>query len=188
MNTEASTTDKDFWNPWRIARWTAALALLLTPLVAMQFSDEWNWTIGDFLFAGTAIGAVGLLYEFAERASALKAYRLGAAVALGTCFLTVWTTIVRDDGTGLPYLLLVLAAGMGAFAARMQAAGMARAMLGLAAMQAFNGLAIATAPMTLDSAFGPAKVLVFNGFFAGLWLVAGAFFAAASRSEKQAAS
>jgi hypothetical protein len=34
-----------------------------------------------------------------------------------TALLTVWTTIVRDDGNGISFLLLVLTAMVGAFAA-----------------------------------------------------------------------
>lgn len=99
----------EHWNYWRITRWGAALALLLTPLVMMRISDQWHWTIGSFVFAGIIIGGVGLLYELAERASGSRAYRVGVAVALVASFLTVWTTIVRDDGTGMGYFMVILA-------------------------------------------------------------------------------
>lgn len=148
------------WNHWRIARWTAALALLLTPLAMMQFSDEWHWTNGSFVFAGAMIGGVFLLYDFVERASESRAYRAGVAVALVASFLTVWTTLVRDDGTGIGYFLLIMAAMVGGFSARFRPAGMARTMLGVAIMQALLGVAIATAP--------------------SLWLTSAAFFRVAS--------
>ena len=119
-------TSAGAWNYWRIARWTAASALLLTPLVMMQISDEWHWGIGGFLFAGVMIGGAGLLYELAERASGSRAYRAGAAVALVTSFLTVWVTIVRDDGNGIGFFLLIMAAAVGGFSAWFQPAGMAR--------------------------------------------------------------
>jgi len=61
------------WSAWRIARWAAVLVLLLLPLVMMQVSDEWNWGILDFLFAGTMIGGTTLLYELAERTSGSRA-------------------------------------------------------------------------------------------------------------------
>jgi hypothetical protein len=169
-------------NYWRIARWTAALVLLLTPLAMMQISHEWRWTIGDFLFAGTMLGGVGLLYELAEHASGNWAYRAGAAVALATSFLTVWTTLVRDDGTGMDFFLLVMAAGLGGFAASFRPAGMARTMLGVAVMQALLGLAIATAPSTAGMAGSALKVVLFNGFFAVLWLISAAFFRAATKA------
>ena len=40
------------WNAWRIARWTVAGTLLALPAVAMQVTDEVNWTVSDFVFAG----------------------------------------------------------------------------------------------------------------------------------------
>ncbi len=69
-------------NSWRIVRWIAALALVLTPAVMMQVSDEWHWTPRGFVLAGIVIGGLMLLYEIAERASGSRAYRAGAAVAL----------------------------------------------------------------------------------------------------------
>lgn len=174
------------WNYWRIARWTAASALLLTPLVMMQVSNEWHWTIGDFLAAGIMIGGVGLLYELAERINGSRAYRLGAAVALASSFLTVWTTLVRDDGTGMDFFLLILAAGVGGFAAWFRPPGMARTMLGVAIMQALLGLAIATAPSTATLPGGALKPLLFNGFFVVLWLISAAFFRAAATADSKA--
>ena len=171
------------WNYWRIARWTAALALLLAPLVMMQVSDEWHWGIGSFVAAGIMIGGVGLLYEIAERASGSRAYRAGVAVALMASFLTVWTTIVRDDGTGIGFFLLIMAAAVGGFSAWFRPAGMARTMLGVAIMQAFLGLAIATAPSTASVPGGPLKILVFSGFFAAIWLISAAFFRAAAKGD-----
>jgi len=171
-----SNTRAGIWNHWRIARWTAALALLLTPAVMVQFDDGWHWSIGSFLFAGTIIGGIMLLYELAERASESRAYRAGIAIALLTGFATVWTTIVRDDGTGLGYFMLVMAAAVGAFAARFRPAGMARAMAGVATMQILHGIAIATAPSTAIVPGAPLKVLLFNSVFAALWLMSGVLF------------
>lgn len=176
------------WTYWRIARWTAASVLLLTPLVMMQISDEWNWTIGGFLFAGTMIGGVCLLYELAERASGSRAYRAGFAVALAASFLTVWTTLVRDDGTGIGFFLLIMAAVVGAFAAWFRPSGMARTMLGVAIMQALFGIANATAPSTASIPDGSIRALLFNGFFTVLWLISAVSFRAAAREEQTAST
>ena len=171
------------WNPWRIGRWTVALALLLTPLAMMQVSDEWHWTFGSFVFAGAMIGGVLLLYEFVERASASRAYRAGVAVALLASFLTVWTTLVRDDGTGLGWFLLIMAAGVGSFSAWFRPAGMARTMFGVAIMQALFGVAIATAPSTALMPDGGFRALVLSGVFAALWLISAACFRVASKRD-----
>ena len=176
------STDR-LWNAWRIARWTAVLVLLLLPAVMMQVSDEWNWGIGDFLFAGTMIGGVTLLYELAERASGSRAYRAGAGLALVTCLMNVWTTIVRDNGDGMIFFELVMAAVVGSFAAWFRPAGMSRTMIGVAVMQVLVGIAIATAPSAESFPGGAPRALLFNGFFALLWLTSAAFFRAAARSD-----
>ncbi|WP_022683345.1 hypothetical protein [Sphingobium bisphenolivorans] len=54
-------------HPWRTIIWCLAAAILLMPLVAMQFTDEVRWTAWDFAAAGgLLIGAIGL-YEVAAR-------------------------------------------------------------------------------------------------------------------------
>jgi hypothetical protein len=112
-----------------------------------------------------------------------RAYRAGLAVALMTSFLTVWTTIVRDDGTGIGFFLLIMAAVVGGFAAWFRPAGMARTMLGVAIMQMLLGIAIATAPSTASTPGGSFKALLFSGVFTALWLISAAFFRVASKSE-----
>ena len=67
-----------------------------------------------------------------QRTSGSRSYYAGIAVALVTSLLTVWTTVIRDDGSGGGFFMLIMAAGVGAFSARFQPAGMARAMLGVA--------------------------------------------------------
>jgi len=120
-----------------------------------------------------------------ERVSANTAYRAGVAVALVTSLLTVWTTVVRDDGSGMSYFMLVMAAVVGAFAAWFRPAGMARTMVGVAVMQLLLGVAVATAPVTAILPNGALKALLFSGVFAALWLTSGASFRAASKRESR---
>ena len=117
----------------------------------------------------------------AEEAELNGSYRAGVAVAAVTALLIAWTTIVRDDGSGAGFFMLILAAMVGAFAAGFKAAGMARAMLGVAGMQVLLGLLIATAPVTAKVPDGVLKACLFSGGFAVLWLVAAACFWAAAK-------
>ena len=117
-----------------------------------------------------------------------SAYRAGVGVAIVASFLTVWTTIVRDDGTGAGYFMVIMAAAVGGFAAWFRAAGMARTMLGVAIMQALLGVAIATAPSTASTPDGPLKALLFSGVFTALWLLSASFFRAASKRDHRAAT
>lgn len=184
MTGPSRATGAATWNGWRIARWACALALLLVPLGMMQISDQWHWGVGDFLFAAIMIGGVGLLYDLAEKARGNRAWRAGIAVALVASFLTVWTTIVRDDGTGMNFFLLIMAAAVGGFAAWFRPAGLARTMVGVAIMQALLALAIATAPSTASIPAGASRALLSGGFFTALWLISAAFFRAAAKGDQ----
>ena len=113
-----------------------------------------------------------------SNASGSWAYRGGVAVAVVTALVTVWTTIVRDDGGGLPFFMVVLAAPVAAFAASFRPAGMARAMLGVAIMQALLAIGIGTAPD------GSPKALVASSTLTFFWLVSAALFAAAAKAER----
>lgn len=110
-------------------------------------------------------------------------YRAGVAVALLASFLTIWTTIVRDDGSGIGFFLVIMAAMVGAFSAWFGPAGMARTMLGVAIMQAAFGIAIATAPSTANMPDGSMRALLFSGFFVALWLISAALFRAAAKAD-----
>jgi len=175
-------------NGWRVLRWSVGAGLLLVPLVMMQIVDDWNWGPGSFLFAGIMIGGVLLLYEFAARAGVGMAYRGGVAAALMAGFLMVWINLAvgivgEDNPINFSFFMLVFAAGVGAYAARGEAAGMARAMLGVTAVQAFLAIAIATAPSTQRDPMGATGVLLISAFFGFLWLMSAALFRKASRTE-----
>lgn len=118
--------------------------------------------------------------------SAGRAYRAGVAVAILASFLTVWTTIVRDDGTGMGFFELIMAAAVGAVAAWFRPAGMARTMAGVAVMQILLGIAMATAPSTASVVGGPTKALLFSGFFAVMWLASAACFRVAATADRSA--
>jgi len=78
------------WSPLRIARWVAPALLLPVPLVAMQVSDEWNWTLFGFVFIGTVLYGAVLTYELVARKADTTAYRAAVGVAVVTAVLLVW--------------------------------------------------------------------------------------------------
>lgn len=90
---EQAATGKWYTNPWRIAGWGTAAGLLLVPLVAMQFTTEVNWTLGDFVAGALLIGVPGLAFEAVAHRTRNLAYRVGAALALVTVFLVVWVEL-----------------------------------------------------------------------------------------------
>jgi len=143
------TTVYSFYNPGRLAGWGFAVALLLTPAIAMQFSHEWNWGAGDFLVAALLIGGVGLGVEWVVRRSADPAFRLAAAVALVGAFLLAWINAVahlvagRDHPANLAVLMIPVMGLVLGWQARWQPAGLARAMLVMVAAQLLLAAAVA---------------------------------------------
>jgi len=96
------------------------------------------------------------------------AYRLRVGVALAASFLTIWTTIVRDDGNGIAFSMLIMAAAVGAVSAWFRSAGMARTMLGIAIMQALLAALLATAPSIANDPGGADHILLSSGLFIAL--------------------
>lgn len=175
-------------NRWRIIGWGAAVALILTPLVAMQFTKEVNWTASDFVFAIVMIGGVGLLFELAARASRSWAYRGGAALALLTGFLLVWINgavgIIGDEDNpaNLVFGVILLMAIAGSIVAKAKADGMVRAMAVAGAAQALFGAIVFAWGVGANEPPGPIGVLVIIEFLAGLWFLSAWLFGKAARS------
>lgn len=168
------------WNPWPILGWGTAAGLLLTPLVAMQFTSEVNWTASDFAFAGIMFGGVGILYEFTVRKSSSPFYRGGVALALVAAFLTAWLNgavgMVGDEGdrANLMFGGVLAIALIGSVLARFRAHGMAIAMFAAAVAQAAAG----GVGMLIDPLGG-----ILSTAFAGLWLLSASLFRKAANAR-----
>lgn len=67
--------------------------LLLIPFIAMQFTDEIDWTISDFVVMGILLLSTGLLCEFILRIVVRKKYRIALCVAILVGFLLIWAEL-----------------------------------------------------------------------------------------------
>src|SRR3954454_8523454 len=71
---------------------TVAL-LLLIPFIAMQFTDEVNWTLSDFIIAAVLLLGTGLMCELVIRKVKRIKYRIAiCAVILAALFL-IWVEL-----------------------------------------------------------------------------------------------
>jgi hypothetical protein len=131
---------------WRIVGWGGAVALILTPLVAMQFTTEVNWDETDFIFAAIIFGIVGGLIELAVRISSNWYFRFGAMFAVLAGFMVVWSNLAvgmignEDNPVNLWFGTVLLIAISGAILSRFRKGIMAPAMLAAGTMQAAIGL------------------------------------------------
>lgn len=67
--------------------------LLLMPLVAMQFTDEVNWTLLDFIAAGVLLSGAGLLCELVLRKVKKVKYRIAICIAILAILLIIWVEL-----------------------------------------------------------------------------------------------
>lgn len=67
--------------------------LLLIPLIAMQFTDEVNWTLFDFIIASVLLLGTGLLYELVGRKVKNIWIRIAICVALLIMLLLIWAEL-----------------------------------------------------------------------------------------------
>ena len=171
----------------RIIGWSAAGLILLLPLVAMQFTEEVNWSVADFAFMAVLILAVGIPLEIAVRKATLPTYRLAVAVALFTAFCLVWANgavgIIGAENNPINLLYWgVLGVGLvGAAGARFRAQGMAAAIAVMAIAQAAIALGAIVAGAG-GPASGPLEITLVNGMFVALWLLSAALFQRAAKA------
>lgn len=180
MTTDANQRPARGPNPWRIAAWSLAGLLLLLPLAAMQFTNEVDWSPGDFIFAGLMIGVVGLVFELTVRVTRNWWHRAGVGMALAAAFLTIWANGAvgmignEDNPYNLLFLAVILLALTGAILARFRPKGMAIAMAAAALAQAAFGII---------GAFTDLRGGIFATMFAGLWILAAALLHQAARGD-----
>ena len=67
--------------------------ILLIPLIAMQFTDEVNWTLSDFVVAGVLLLATGLMSELVIRNVNKMEYRIAIYLAILVAFLLIWAEL-----------------------------------------------------------------------------------------------
>ena len=67
--------------------------LLLVPLVAMQFTDEVNWTLFDFVVMGVLLALAGLTGEWVLRAVQSPAQRILLFLLVACALLFIWAQL-----------------------------------------------------------------------------------------------
>ena len=160
-------------SPWRIIGWGSVTALLLAPLVAMQFTSEVNWDETDFIVMGFIFGSLGLALEFMVTRSQSIAYRVASGIAILAAFLLIWANLAvgmigsEDDPYNLLFGGVLAIALVGSIATRFRPMGMALATG--AAGTAQIAIAVGGIPTDPRGAF-------FSSVLGGLWLLAALLF------------
>lgn len=69
------------------------LILLLIPLIAMQFTDEVNWTLLDFIVAGVLLLGTGLMCGIIIRKTKNIRYRVIFCLAILMVLILIWAEL-----------------------------------------------------------------------------------------------
>lgn len=170
---------------WRLAAWGTAACLLLLPLIAMQFTEEVNWTGSDFAVFGTMLLIACGTCELALRLSRNLAFRAAVAVAVLAGFALVWINLAvgiiasEANPANLMFAGVLMVGLLGALFARFRPAGMVLALLATAAAQ------IAVGVIALLLGYDDTALIV-GGVFAALWLLSAWLFQIAARQSQAA--
>lgn len=179
-------------NRLRAAAWIFALFLLLTPLIAMQFTTEVNWSLADFALFALMLLAAGAALEFLITKSRHISYQLAAAIAILSSFLLVWLNgavglIGNENEPVNAVYFVVLAVGLaGAALTRLKARGMYKVLLSMSVLQ-LSVVILALSLGLAKTSVGVIEILVLNSIFAGAWLVSAYLFKKAAVSSLTAA-
>ena len=89
MNVTNDDLDQ-LWKVLRLMGWGAVALVMLTPVVAMRFTEEVDWTTTDFVFAGVLlIGGAGLIELVAWRVRN-PVIRIGFALCVVAVVALIW--------------------------------------------------------------------------------------------------
>ena len=67
--------------------------LLIIPLIAMQLTDEVEWSLFDFIIMGTLLLIIGLMGEIISKKVKKYKHRLILYVVVAITFLLIWAEL-----------------------------------------------------------------------------------------------
>ena len=156
--------------------------LLMIPFVAMQITNEVNWSTTDFLLVGILLFSSGLTFVLVTRNSANLIYRIAMGSAIGITLLLVWVNLaVGLIGSGphagnLMYIGVLIIVISGIFISRFNAHGMQLTMFGTALSLVV--IAVIALLLNMDDYPGSSvtEIIGVNAFFGTLFLISGLLF------------
>ncbi len=169
------------------------VALLMIPLIAMQFTSEVNWSPSDFIVMGVMLFSAGLTYILISKMRDNLTYRLGVGIAVVTGFVLVWMNLAvgligsEDNPLNMMYFGVLLIGILGALLSLFRPRGMMYSLYATAIAQflvPFIGLLIRGLQMDpVDMLPGVFGIIILNTFFAMLFLVSATLFRIAAKTE-----
>lgn len=163
---------------------SVTLLLLLVPLVAMQFSHEVNWQIGDFMVMGTLLIATGFSYCIIVNQMSKRALiRIAVGLAVLCCFALVWVNLAvgliasESHPANLLCYGVVIIAVIGTIVAGNDIKKLSTLLFLMAVMQwLIPVIAIYLWALPVDHGSDLLRIFLFNSVFAIVFLISGFLF------------
>jgi len=158
------------------------LLILSIPLIAMQFTQEVDWGVADFIVMGILIFSMAFAYVLLARYAPNFIHRAAIGSAIGTTFFMVWANIaVGLIGAGphagnLMYIGVVAVVIIGTYFSRFTANGMELAMFGAALSLVLVAVIALLANMQSYPQSSITEIISVNAFFALLYCISGLLF------------
>jgi hypothetical protein len=167
---------------WKFVPWAIGVAIMLAPLIAMQFTHEVAWDAADFAALGTMLLGSAGAYSLAVRITPKRSYLAGLCLALLATFTLIWINLAvgiigsEDNPGNRIFTSIIVVQIAGALIARFKPAGMVWAM-------AATALAQITVALILF-ATGQGATFFLTGIFVALWLGAAWLFGKAAVAQR----
>lgn len=165
----------------------ATAAFLSIPFIAMQFTNEVNWDVLDFVIMGVLLLGSGLTYILITKISDKTSYRAGVGIAVLAGFLLIWVNLAvgiigsENNPANLLYLGIYIIGIVGAVISRLGAKGMSITLFVIAVYQMIIPLIASFIwDSTFDASPGIIGIAIINLFFAMLFIISGFLFRNAS--------
>ena len=72
----------------------ATFFVLSLPLIAMQFTKEVNWSLGDFVVAGVLLSFFGYIYKVFTKSSSNPIKNIVIGLMVFALFIFVWVSFI----------------------------------------------------------------------------------------------
>jgi hypothetical protein len=158
------------------------LGLLLIPLIGQQFSAEVNWTLSDFVAAGTLLFGTGSAFVFISRMAQNSMYKVAGGLALITLLFLVWSNLAvgligsEDEPANLMYFGIVFIGILGSIFSRFKALGMSYTSFAMAGGIVLIAIIALTMGMQDYSGSSVSEILAINAFFIVPFALSGLLF------------
>lgn len=154
------------------------VCILLIPFVAMQFTDEVNWSLFDFIIAGIFLFGAGLSYELITRKTNITKYKIATGLAVGTALILTWVNLAvgiigsERNPANLLYIAVLLIGIFGSVIVRFHSEGMSITLFIVAVVQLIIPLvALIFWESALNEPPGFTMIFILNAIFAVLFII-----------------